>query len=243
MNITCAILHNDPKTVEKLETYIEKTPFLTLCGKYEHTGDALSAYYEHHVRLFFIGITYNDHERYGFCQLLNTYTRIIFVSADSRSAADCFRLDALDFLPDTVSFPVFLEAANKALRWFNIRSTTNQLPVKAHADEAPFIYIKSEYRILRLELNDILYIEGLGDYVKIFCNNEAKPILSLCSLKSLEAVLPERDFMRVHRSYIVRKKCINVLERGNIIFGKTIIPVGNSYRKNFQEYISHLPIV
>ena len=81
------------------------------------------------------------------------------------------------------------------------------------------------------------------DYVKIYCRNEVKPILSLCSMKSLEQALPDRDFMRVHRSYIVRKQCISVLERGNIIFGKTTIPVGESYRKRFQEYLSQLPIL
>lgn len=242
MNITCAILHNDPSTIERLEGFIAQTPFLTLGGRYIHPMEALAAYYEHHIQLFFVGIEDDEREGYRFCQLLNTATRVIFISKDKKSAADCFRLDALDYLLDSVTYPVFLEAANKALRWFNVRKAdAPKIPEPPREDA--FIYIKSEYRIMRLELEEINYIESLGDYVKVYCRNEPKPILSLCSMKSLEQVLPEKDFMRVHRSYIVRKKCISVLERGNIIFGNTIIPVGESYRKRFQEYLSQLPIL
>lgn len=242
MNITCAVLHNNRKTAEKLEDFIAKTPFLTLCGKYKQPVDALSAYYEYHIQLFFIGIENEDMESCRFCQLLNPSARVIFISTDKGSAADCFRLDALDYLLVTSTYPIFLEAANKALRWFNIR----RLDTPAFSEcprEASFIYIKSEYRIMRLELNEVNYIEGLGDYIKIYCRHEPKPILSLCSMKSLEQVLPEKDFMRVHRSYIVHKQCISVLERGNIVFGKVCIPVGESYRKRFQEYLSQLPIL
>lgn len=242
MNITCALLHNNPKTTQKLESFITQTPFLTLCGKYEHPVEALSAYYEHHIQLFFIGIENDDMEGCRFCQLLNTPTRVIFISKNKKSAADCFRLDALDYLLSTVTYPIFLEAANKAIRWFNARKPT--MPELTETpQEATFIYIKSEYRIMRLELKEVCYIEGLGDYVKIYCRNEPKPILSLCSMKSLEQVLPEKEFMRVHRSYIVRKQCITVMERGNIIFGKISIPIGDSYRKRFQEYLSQLPIL
>lgn len=242
MNITCAILHNDPTTTGKLESFIVQTPFLTLCGKYKHPVETLSAYYEHHIQLFFVGIENDDMDGCRFCQLLNTPTRVVFISKDKKSAADCFRLDALDYLLTTATYPTFLEAANKALRWFDTRKPdVPELPETSK--EAGFVYIKSEYRIMRLELDHINYIEGLGDYVKIYCHNETKPILSLCSMKSLEQVLPERDFMRVHRSYIVRKQCISILERGNIIFGKTSIPIGESYRKRFQEYLSQLPIL
>lgn len=242
MNITCAVLHSNKKTAEKLENFIAQTPFLILCGKFTHPVEALSAYYEHHIQLFFIGIDNKDMEGYRFCQLLNPPTRVIFVSTDKEPAADCFRLDALDYLLDTFTYPIFLEAANKALRWFNIRQP-HAAAVSKTPKEASFIYIKSEYRIMRLELDEINYIEGLGDYIKIYCRDESKPILSLCSLKSMEQILPEKDFIRVHRSYIVRKQCISVLEHGNIIFGKTCIPVGDSYRKRFQEYISQLPIL
>lgn len=242
MNITCAVLHSNQKTAEKLENFIAQTPFLTLCGKYQYPVEALSAYYEHHIQLFFVGIESEDMEGYRFCQLLNPPTRVIFVSTAKEPAADCFRLDALDYLLDTFTYPIFLEAANKALRWFNTRKPASSVSPQT-PPEATFIYIKSEYRIMRLELEEINYIEGLGDYIKIYCRHEAKPILSLYSLKSMEQILPEKDFIRVHRSYIVRKQCITVLEHGNIIFGNTSIPVGDSYRKRFQEYISQLPIL
>ncbi len=242
MNITCAILHHDPQTIKKLEDFIQQTSFLTLCGKYGHAVEALSAYYEHHIQLFFIGIEHKDTKEYPFCQLLHAPTRVIFLSKDEKAAADCFRLDALDYLLESSAYSVFLEAANKALRWFNLCKPVAQEPAEV-VEKASFIYVKSEYRILRIELNEINYIEGFGDYVKIYCRNETKPILSLCSMKNLEQVLPEKEFMRVHRSFIVRKQCISILERGNIIFGDTNIPIGESYRKRFQEYLNQIPIL
>ncbi len=242
MNIICAILHNDPQVVKKLEGFIQQTPFLTLCGKYNQSVEALSAYYEYHIQLFFIGIEHKDTKGQRFCRLLNAPARVIFLSKDEKAAADCFRLDALDYLLESSAYPVFLEAANKALRWFNLCKPATSGPAGV-SNVASFIYVKSEYRTMRIELDEINYIEGLGDYVKIYCRNEAKPILSLCSMKNLEQALPEKDFMRVHRSYIVRKQCISILERGNIIFGDTNIPIGESYRKRFQEYISQLPIL
>ena len=243
MNITCAILHNSKEVTEKLEKFIAQTPFLTLCGKYKYLVEALSAYYEHYIQLFFIGIeNEGGMEGHQFCQFLNPPTRVIFISTTKELAADCFRLDALDYLLTTFTYPIFLEAANKALRWFNISQPESSI-IPEIPNEETFIYIKSEYRIIRLELDEIDYIEGLGDYIKIYCRHESKPILSLCRMKSLEQLLPEKDFMRVHRSYIVRKRCIRVLERGNIIIGKISIPVGDSYRKRFQEYINRLPIL
>lgn len=243
MNITCAILHNNPQIAEKLEDFISQTSFFTLCGNYECPEKALSAYYQRHIQLFFIGIENEYMEGYQFCQFISPPTRVIFISTSKEPAADCFRVnECVDYLLVPFTYSVFLEGVNKAIRWFCIQKPISLQHPELSSSEISFIYIKSEYKLIRLEKNEINYIEGLGDYIKIYCCNTSKPILSLCSIKSMEQILPKKDFIRIHRSYIVRKSCINIIERSNIILGKVRIPIGDSYRRQFQEYVNQLPI-
>ncbi len=243
MNITCAILHKDKTVICKLKKYIEQTPFLSLCGNFSSPVEALSKYYEQQIQLFFVGIENEEMNGFQFCQLLNNSTRVIFISSHKEYAADCFRLDALDYLMTDFTYPIFLEATNKALRWFNSKKNVTAQQPEKKIEKDRFIYIKSEYKVVRLDLIQINYIEGLGDYIKIYCANETKPLLSLCSMKNLEEILPTDDFIRVHRSYIIRKEKIKILKKGYIVFDSVNIPIGDSYRKKFQEYLSNLPIL
>jgi DNA-binding LytR/AlgR family response regulator len=137
-------------------------------------------------------------------------------------------LNALDFLLSTDPYHVFQTSANKALQRLSLQTPEAQ---------PTYIYIKSEYRIIRLDFDNIDYIESYDDYVKVHCNNRDKPILSLCSLKKLETVLPASDFIRVHRSYIVRKQSIKVIENRSIVFNKTRIPVSKASLKVLQDTI------
>lgn len=244
MNITCAILHNDQRIVGKIRDFIGKTSFLTLNSYFQNPMEALTNYYGCKIQLYFVGIENPIMSGLQFGQLLTSPTRIIFISEGKEHAAECFRLDALDYLLSSSDYPVFLEAVNRALRWFNNPYVNLSLPQQMEEDNtARFIYIKSEYRIMQLELDHINYVEGLGDYIKIYCKDRPKPILSLCSMKSMEEKLPSESFIRVHRSYIVRKESIRMLERGNIVFSTTSIPIGDSYRKRFQEYLAAIPLL
>lgn len=243
MTITCAVLNKDKEVTTQLIKYIEQTPFLSLCGSYEKPVEALSKYYEQQIQLFFVGIENEEMNGCQFCQLLNNATRVIFTSSHKEYAADCFRLDALDYLMNDFTYPIFLEATNKALRWFNTKRNALPISIEKQKQQNRYIYIKSEYKVVRLDLVKINYVEGLGDYVKIYCMNEAKPLLSLCSMKSLEEILPPEDFIRVHRSFIIRKERIKVLKKGYIAFDNINIPIGESYKKRFQEYLSTLPIL
>lgn len=103
--------------------------------------------------------------------------------------------------------------------------------------ERDTIFVKSDYKLVQIELKHILYIEGLKDYIKIYEEGNAKPILSLMSMKAIEEQLPPSRFMRVHRSYIVQKEKIRIIERGRIVFGKTYIPISDSYKQAFQEFL------
>ena len=164
-----------------------------------------------------------------FSRMLPPTTRIVFTTAFEQYALDGYRVNALDYLLKPISYTSFLEAARKALQWFEL--------MHRQFDERESIFVKSDYKLVQIELRNILYIEGLKDYIKIYEEGAAKPILSLMSMKSMEEQLPASRFMRVHRSYIVQKDKIRVIDRGRIVFGKTYIPVSDSYKQAFQDFL------
>ena len=218
MNLNCAILHADPEIAGRLEEYIDKVPFLSLHGKYGNPLEALKDYYETKVEVYFIGIyPVEEGEINGmdFCRLLSSSTRVIFITDTDRYAAECFRLDALDYLMDGLNFSTFFQSVSKAARWFSLQDAgTSDSKHRQGPEEVPkVIYMRCDNRIMRLDLERINYIEGMGDYVKIFCKDSPKPILSLCSMKYMEEKLPANEFIRVHRSFIVRMDCISAIGR------------------------------
>ena len=163
-----------------------------------------------------------------FSRMVDPQTRIVFTTAFGQYAIDGYRVNALDYLLKPISYPDFLQAANKALQWFDLV----QKP-----EEKESIYVKSDYKLVQIELKKILYIEGLKDYIKIYLEDSPKPILSLMSMKSMEELLPANRFMRVHRSYIVQKEKIRIIDRGRIVFDKTYIPISDSYKQAFQSFL------
>ena len=145
-------------------------------------------------------------------------------------AIDGYRVNALDYLLKPISYADFLQAANKAVKWFEL--------LQQPQEEIESIFVKSDYKLIQVELKNILYIEGLKDYIKIYEENSPKPILSLMSMKSIEELLPASHFIRVHRSYIVQKDKIRIIDRGRIVFGKNYIPVSDSYKQIFQDFLN-----
>ena len=146
-----------------------------------------------------------------------------------RYAIDGYKVNALDYLLKPISYVDFLQAANKAVQWFEL--------LQQPKEEIQSIFVKSEYKLVQIELSKILYIEGLKDYLKIYEEDSPKPILSLMSMKAMEELLPASRFMRVHRSYIVQKNKIRIIDRGRIVFGKNYIPISDSYKLAFQEFL------
>lgn len=163
-----------------------------------------------------------------FSKMVDARTRIVFTTAFGQYAIDGYRVNALDYLLKPISYVDFLQAANKALQWFELV----QKP-----EEIDSIFVKSDYKLVQVELKKILYIEGLKDYIKIYTEDTPKPILSLMSMKSMEELLPPTRFMRVHRSFIIQKDKIRIIDRGRIVFDKTYIPVSDSYKQAFQAFL------
>lgn len=249
MNLSCAILHADVQVSSDLQTYIGRVPYLSLKGAYADPLEALNAYYDNPVELYFIGIQpakEGDIDGMEFCRMLAAPTRAVFMATDHLHASECFRLDALDYLESPVSFSLFLQAVYKATQWFALQEKRKDgLPSPLQPETAPLsvLNVKSDNRILCIPLEEIEYIEGLGDYVKIYCKGASRPVVSLCGMKHIEQRLPEKEFLRIHRSFIVRKGSIHALTTTTIFIKNKELPVGETYRGRIRQYISLLSAV
>jgi DNA-binding LytR/AlgR family response regulator len=242
MIIKCAIVDDEPLAVNLLASYVEKIPFLELCGKYNNATDALHGIGEQPVDLLFLDIQMPELNGLEVSKMIPENTRIVFTTAFDRYAVDGFRVNALDYLLKPISYADFMEACNKALQWFQLVQQSEQPAAAtpaAAAEEPRSIFVKSEYKLLQINLDDIRYIEGLKDYVKIYTEQSQHPILSLMNMKAIEQMLPASRFIRVHRSFIVQKSKIREIERNRIVFGDVYIPIGDSYKQAFQDFINN----
>lgn len=231
MILHCAIVDDEPLALGLLQSYVEKTPFLELTGKYSSAIQAMKELPDKEVDLLFLDIQMPELNGLEFSKMLPLRTRIVFTTAFEQYALDGYKVNALDYLLKPISYVDFLKAANKALQWF-------ELFQKQKNDEIQSIFVKSEYKLIQIELDKIMYIEGLRDYVKIYMEDLPRPILSLMNMKAIEELLPPSRFMRVHRSFIVQKSKIRIVDRGRIVFGKNYIPVSDSYKIVFQKFLN-----
>lgn len=234
MILKCAIVDDEPLALELLKSYVKKTPVLELNGAYSSAIEAMKMLPDNLVDLLFLDIQMPELNGLEFSHMVPEDTRIVFTTAFGQYALDGYKVNALDYLLKPISYTDFLQSVNKAVQWFDRKRGTDNEPT----DKPDFIYVKSDYKLIQISLKDILYIEGLKDYVKIHLEGESRPILSLTSLKALEEKLPTDRFIRVHRSYIVQKQKIKVIDKARIVFGKEYIPVSESYKQELQNYIN-----
>jgi len=234
MILKCAIVDDEPLALELLKSYVKKTPVLELNGAYSSAIEAMKMLPDNPVDLLFLDIQMPELNGLEFSHMVPENTRIVFTTAFGQYALDGYKVNALDYLLKPISYTDFLQSVNKAVQWFDRKRGTDNEPT----DKPDFIYVKSDYKLIQISLKDILYIEGLKDYVKIHLEGESRPILSLTSLKALEEKLPTDRFIRVHRSYIVQKQKIRVIDKARIVFGKEYIPVSESYKQELQNYIN-----
>jgi len=231
--IRCIAIDDEPLALRQIIGYIKKTPFLELAGQFESALSAIEYVNNADVDLMFVDINMPDLSGLDFVKTLDNPPKIVFVTAYSEYALEGFRVDALDYLLKPISYADFLKSANKVKSWFeNKQSKADE--IKSSKD---YLFIKSEYKVLRINFDDIKYIEGMSEYIRIHLTN-GKPVMTLLSMKAVEEVLPADKFMRVHRSYIVSLSKISVIERSRIIFdGSVYIPVSDQYKTAFQNFI------
>ncbi len=229
MTINCAIIDDEPLAAGLLKSYTEKTPFLHLIGTYGSALEAMKELRENPAQLLFLDIQMPELSGIEFAKILPPETKIIFTTAFQKYAVEGYKVSALDYLLKPISYDDFLKAANKALSWF---TTTQKQQTYA---EDRFMFIKSDYKLIRVALDDILYIEGLKDYVRIYLADGQK-LMSLMNMKKLEDYLPYPEFMRTHRSYIVHMSKAQSIDRFRIVFGEDYIPISDSYKDDVQQY-------
>ena len=236
IKITCVIVDDEPMALNLVESYVEKTPFLVLKKKCSSAIEAMEFIKNEPVDLLFLDIQMPDLTGIEFSKMLPKETRVIFTTAFDQYALEGFKVEALDYLLKPFDYAEFLASANKANTWFELVKGKKHPIV---SEEKEFLFVKSEYKQLRIKLADVLYFEGLKDYIKIWMKDNPKAILTLMSLKSLEAELPEAQFMRVHRSFIVSLKNIEVIERSQIVINKQRITVSENYKPKFLEFVNN----
>lgn len=240
--LRCCVIDDEPLASGLIRSYIEKTPFLEIAGEFSSPRNAIYTILNNDIDIVFLDIQIPQLNGIEFARIIPADTRIIFTTAYSDYAVEGFRVNALDYLLKPVSYEEFLAAAGRALAWYEMKhqsdSSKLQSQVSSPEKAGEYIIVKSEYKLVQVRIADILYIEGLKDYVKIYVEGSEKSIMTLLSMKALEQTLPSDLFMRVHRSYIVNLSRIKVIERNRIIFGRTQIPVSESYKDTFAEFIS-----
>ena len=230
MIINCAIIDDEPLAAGLLESYVAKTPYLNLTGTYNSAITAMRDLRDNPVPLLFLDIQMPELSGVEFAKILPKDTKIIFTTAFPQYALEGYKVNALDYLLKPISYEDFLRATEKAQDWFNVLQKR-----EAYNDDR-IMFIKSEYKLLRVHLDDILYVEGLKDYVRI-CLKNGEKIMSLMSMKKLEDYLPRPEFLRTHRSYIVHMPEVRSIDRFRIVFGDMFIPISDNYKEEVQQYL------
>jgi DNA-binding LytR/AlgR family response regulator len=233
--LSCLLIDDEPLALNLLENYVKSTPFLKLVAKCNSAITAIEILEKEEVDLIFTDIQMPNLSGMEFSKMiLNKKTKIIFTTAFEEFALESYKVNAIDYLVKPISYSEFFSAANKA------KLQIQKLPVsttKTNYNE-DYIFVKSDYKLIKIDLKDLIYVEGLKDYLKFYTVNSEKPILSLKSMKSLEEELSHKNFMRVHRSFMVNLKKITIIERNRIVFGKKYIPVSEKYKEAFQQFIA-----
>ena len=231
MTLNCIIIDDEPLAADLLASYAKKTLFLNLIGVFNSAVEGIKVIRENRVDLILLDIQMPELSGLEFARILPKETKIIFTTAFSQYAVDGYKANAIDYLMKPVSYDDFLEGANRALEWFrSIRQSEN-------ASDDRFIFVKSEYKLVKIMFDDILYIEGLKDYVKIYLTDGREPVMSLMNMKKIEESLPRPEFMRIHRSYIVHMKKIEGIDRFRVVIGDAVLPISDSYKTTIQDYL------
>lgn len=235
--LKCLIVDDEPSARKILSSYVDKTPFLELAAESEDPIEAMTYLQENQVDLIFLDIQMPHLSGIEFMQSIDKNTMVILTTAFSDYAIEGFDNEAVDYLLKPIPFDRFLKAANKAKRYKEALYTDKQEPVE---EDKNFLFVKTESKGKMIKINypDMLYVEGLKNYVSIYTKEER--IITYATIKDMQAKLPPH-FIRVHKSYIVNMQQVNAMD-GNQLFlndMKAQVPVGETYKSNLFEYMEN----
>ncbi len=233
MRIKCLAIDDEPLALKQISLYINQTPFLETAALCQSAFEAMEYLANNEVDLMFVDINMPDVNGVDFVKALTHKPLIIFTTAYAEYALEGFKVDAIDYILKPISYEVFLKSATKAKTWFELNQKQPEVIQTTH----DFLFVKSEYKLVRILLSEIKYIESANEYIKIHLIND-NSVTTLIRLKTMEEMLPNDKFMRVHRSFIVNLERITVIEHNRIVFDSKIhIPIGDQYKDNFQAFI------
>jgi|SRR5690606_19784918 len=230
--IKCIAVDDEPLALEIITDFARKVPFLSLVQTFENAAEAMKFLQDERVDLVFLDIKMPDINGIQFLKSLKYPPLVIFTTAYGEYALDGYDLDVVDYLLKPVPFERFLRAASKAQEYLAVSQQKNG--DNCYVND--YIFIKTEYKIIKINLEDILFIEALKDYTKIY--TPYQPVLTLRSLKSFETRLPSDKFIRVHRSYLVSLNKINSVEKNTVMIANQSIPISDGYRERFYDVIT-----
>ena len=236
--LRCIIVDDEPLPLELLSDYVNKTPFLELAGKYTNPLEALSALHQQPIDLIFLDIQMPELSGIQFIQLAGEKTRVIFTTAYPNYALQGYELNVIDYLLKPVSFERFLKAATRAQHSIHRpASISGEVIVEPVTANGQVLFIKSGYKIVKITLPEILYVEGLKEYIAIHTMHEK--VLALETMKKIEEALPATHFVRVHKSFIVAIDKIDSIQRNRIYIKQSVIPIGDTYKETFLKLLDH----
>jgi len=236
MKIRCLIIDDKPLAIDVLAAYAAKIPFLELAGSTTNPVYGLSFIREQNIDLVFLDIQMPELNGLQFIKVAGTRCKVILTTAYAKYALDGFEHDVIDYLLKPISFERFIRASEKAYQILEKNPVNKNAPAEiSAAQQTEYLFIKTEHRIQKINIDDILFIEGLQNYITIRMANGR--ILSLQTLKKIEQQLPAMKFKRVHKSYIIALRHITSIERSRVSIGSDIIPIGDNYREGFYKAI------
>ena len=249
MPLSCIIVDDEPLAVKLLESFVSKTPDLTLLASFTDSVEAINAVKEQKPNLLFLDIQMPDLNGMELAHMIPSETRVIFTTAFKEYAFESYEVKALDFLLKPIRYNKFLAAIDKAKEWYLSRPPQRGGgPAGVDSPQAPpsfggagggtlFLKIDGEYR--QIAISDIIYVSGMKDYVMFYLDNERRPLVTHLTMKAVEEMLPTQQFMRVHRSFIVCLDKIRKVDRNDCIYiGEEIIHVTEAYLPAFQQYLT-----
>ncbi len=233
MKIRCIAVDDEPLALDIIESYISKLPFLELVQTCASATEAMQVLQEEQIDLMFLDIEMPELTGIQFLNILKKQPLIIFTTAYPDYALEGFNQDAVDYLLKPIPFDRFLKAVTKAQERLQRHEKTPE--PQTSAPEQDFMFVKADYKSIRVDFKDILWIEGLKDYIII--QTKDQKIITLLSMNKMMEKLPDSKFLRVHRSYIVSLQKIDSIEKSRIRIGSKEIPIGEVYREQFLKWV------